>query len=55
MKQCLKCNSRNIKKSVKDLNSDNVIHIFTCQDCGNKESTVINLNEVCDVTRDRKV
>ena len=40
---CKKCNCSEFKKEIKTLNSDNVVHIYTCQDCGTQETEVINI------------
>ena len=46
MNKCKKCNSENIEKIVKDLSSDNVVHIFKCKECGEEKMKIINLNIV---------
>ena len=43
--KCKKCNSSNIKKEYKDLNSDNIVHIYICQDCGHKENKIVNVRD----------
>jgi len=43
--KCKKCNSLNVKKETKDLNSDNIVYIYICQDCGHQENKVINIHD----------
>jgi len=41
--KCKKCGSLRIKKKIKDINSDNVMHVYVCQDCGYQEFEIFNI------------
>lgn len=38
--KCSKCNSSKLKEETKDFQSDNILKIYVCEDCGHKESVL---------------